>query len=133
LIRTAALSRFCEFWITKTIKKVKIVVPVLITSCHVSLKPKMGPVRSQARTTPAASANAIGWPAARAVQFAKREKVDLRYTVRAPVRRRHGSSDLMAACRLCVVKAVLDAGPNLSPRRGPSRAIPTCAPSARCR
>jgi hypothetical protein len=30
-------SRFCVFWIRKTIRKVTMVVPVLITSCHVSL------------------------------------------------------------------------------------------------
>jgi len=32
----AALSRFCEFWMRKTIRNVSIVVPVLITNCHVS-------------------------------------------------------------------------------------------------
>ena len=32
----AALSRFCEFWIRNTIRKVTIVVPVLMTSCQVS-------------------------------------------------------------------------------------------------
>jgi hypothetical protein len=32
------------FWIRKTIRKVTIVVPVLIISCHVSEKWKMGPV-----------------------------------------------------------------------------------------
>ena len=32
----AAPSRFCEFWIRNTIRKVTIVVPVLITSCQVS-------------------------------------------------------------------------------------------------
>ena len=32
----AAPSRFCEFWIRNTIRKVMIVVPVLITSCQVS-------------------------------------------------------------------------------------------------
>ena len=29
-------SRFCVFWIKNTMRKVTIVVPVLITSCHVS-------------------------------------------------------------------------------------------------
>jgi hypothetical protein len=33
----ATVSRFWVFWIKKTIKKVMIVVPVLMTSCHVSL------------------------------------------------------------------------------------------------
>ena len=36
-------SRFCVFWIRKTIRNVTIVVPVLITSCHVSEKSKIGP------------------------------------------------------------------------------------------
>jgi len=29
-------SRFCAFWIRNTIRKVTIVVPVLMISCHVS-------------------------------------------------------------------------------------------------
>ena len=33
----ASVSRFWVFWIRKTIRNVMIVVPVLITSCHVSL------------------------------------------------------------------------------------------------
>jgi hypothetical protein len=32
----AAPSRFCVFWIMKTIRNVMIVVPVLLMSCHVS-------------------------------------------------------------------------------------------------
>ncbi len=32
----AAASRFCEFWIRNTIRKVTMVVPVLMTSCQVS-------------------------------------------------------------------------------------------------
>ena len=51
----AAVSRFCVFWITNTIRKVTIVVAVLITSCQVSLKPKNGP--SIAHTTMLASAS----------------------------------------------------------------------------
>ena len=31
-------------WIRNTIRNVTIVVPVLMTSCHVSEKPKIGPV-----------------------------------------------------------------------------------------
>ena len=38
------VSRFCVFWIRNTIRNVMIVVPVLMTSCQVSLKPKSGPV-----------------------------------------------------------------------------------------
>jgi len=36
------VSRFWVAWIRKTIRNVRIVVPVLMTSCHVSLKPKRG-------------------------------------------------------------------------------------------
>ena len=41
----SAPSQFCVFWTRKTIRKVTMVVPVLITSCHVSEKWKMGPAR----------------------------------------------------------------------------------------
>ena len=37
LICMAAVSRFWVFWITNTMRKVTIVVPVLMTSCQVSL------------------------------------------------------------------------------------------------
>src|SRR5215471_14229198 len=37
LMCMAAVSRFCVFWITNTMRKVTIVVAVLMTSCHVSL------------------------------------------------------------------------------------------------
>ena len=47
----AAPSRFWVFWIRNTIKKVTIVVPVLITNCHVSEKPKKGPLAAQTITT----------------------------------------------------------------------------------
>lgn len=77
---TAAPSRFWVFWIRKTIRNVTMVVPVLITSCQVSLKANNGPVTSHETTTPAASAKEVGWPLARAVQFAKRENGDVRYT-----------------------------------------------------
>jgi hypothetical protein len=43
-----------------------IVVPVLTTSCQVSLKPKSGPVTSHRRMIAADRANATGCPAARA-------------------------------------------------------------------
>ena len=42
----------------KTIRKVTMVVPVLMTSCHVSEKPKSGPVAAQTRMTPRAVAKA---------------------------------------------------------------------------
>src|SRR5918999_621016 len=77
---SAAPSRFWVFWMRNTIRNVTIVVPVLMTSCHVSLNPKSGPDASHAAMTAAASTNAVGWPLARAIQFAKREKGDVRYT-----------------------------------------------------
>ncbi len=49
-----------------------IVVPVLMTSCQVSLKWKSGPVTAQSRMTRTASPNVTGWPEARAVAFANR-------------------------------------------------------------
>ena len=43
------------------------VVPVLMTSCHVLLKWKMGPVAAHASTRARAARNAWGLPVARAV------------------------------------------------------------------
>ena len=51
----------------KTIKNVMMVVPVLMTSCQVLLKWKIGPVTAQRITTPSAARNACGRPVARAV------------------------------------------------------------------
>jgi hypothetical protein len=48
------------------------VVPVLMISCQVLLKPKRGPEKSQMTITSAASVTAMGCPAARAVALAKR-------------------------------------------------------------
>jgi hypothetical protein len=59
----ASESRFCVFWIKNTIKKVTIVVPVLMTSCQVSLKRKSGPEMPQTRITATATAKAAGRPA----------------------------------------------------------------------
>ena len=67
---TASASLFWVCWIRKTIRKVTMVVPVLIMSCHVSLYSKMGPVRAQIATMPAAIVKAAGRPAARDVFFA---------------------------------------------------------------
>lgn len=39
-----------------------IVVPVLMTSCHVSLNPKIGPATAQPTTTASAAMNAHGEP-----------------------------------------------------------------------
>src|SRR5690349_12398117 len=60
----ASVSRFCVFWIRNTIRNVTMVVPVLITSCQVSLKWKIGPITAQATITAAAAANAHGVPVA---------------------------------------------------------------------
>jgi hypothetical protein len=57
-------------------KSVTIVVPVLMTSCHVSLKLKNGPVIAQARIIPVASAKAAGLAATLDVQEANRLKHD---------------------------------------------------------
>src|SRR5688572_32702436 len=60
-------------------RNVTIVVPVLMTSCQVSLKPKRGPLTAQRMTTPNATPNAPGLPATCAVHFANRpnQEVDL--------------------------------------------------------
>src|SRR4029079_12375855 len=58
---------------------VAMVVPVLITSCHVSLKPKIGPVIAQVTTMSTATTKARGCPVACAVPLAKRANGELRY------------------------------------------------------
>ena len=50
----------------------RIVVPVLITSCQVSLKRKIGPVSAHTRMMDAASAKVIGRPLMWAVPFVSR-------------------------------------------------------------
>jgi hypothetical protein len=55
---------------------VTIVVPVLITNCHVSLNLNIGPVTPQTMMIKPAMMNAAGWPVARAVHLAKPEKGD---------------------------------------------------------
>jgi hypothetical protein len=55
----------------KTMRNVMIVVPVLITNCHVLLKPKSGPVIAQTMMMPAAPAKVAGRPEAFAVHLAK--------------------------------------------------------------
>src|SRR3972149_393597 len=57
-----------------TMRKVTIVVPVLMTSCHVSLKWKIGPVAIQAMITRTAMPKVPGWPVARAIPLARRAK-----------------------------------------------------------
>src|SRR5262249_13697310 len=70
LIWIAVPSRFCEFWMRKTMRKVTMVVPVLITSCHVSENPKIGPVIPHTRTVSDAAIKAVGRPAALDVKLA---------------------------------------------------------------
>jgi hypothetical protein len=55
---------------------VTIGVPELMTNCHVLLNLNIGPVTPQTTTIKAAAMNAAGWPVARAVDLAKREKGD---------------------------------------------------------
>jgi hypothetical protein len=59
----AAPSRFCVFWIKKTIRNVMMVVPVLMISCHVSEKPNSGPVTPQITITITQTAKVSGFPA----------------------------------------------------------------------
>jgi hypothetical protein len=58
-----------------TIKKVIIVVPVLITNCQVSEKPKSGPVHAQIITIINALINAAGRPVAFVMIVENRSKV----------------------------------------------------------
>ena len=53
-----------------------IVVPVLITNCHVSLNPKIGPVTPHTTMIRKARKNVPGRPVARAVHLAKRVKCE---------------------------------------------------------
>src|SRR4051812_22790920 len=59
-----------------TIKKVIIVVPVLITSCQVSLNRNNGPVTNQTRITLTARVKVTGLPVTRAVVLARRVNRD---------------------------------------------------------
>src|SRR5882724_1315020 len=68
----ASESRFCVFWIRNTIRNVMIVVPVLITSCQVSLKRNAGPKTAHAMTISVASTKVPGRPVVRAAAFANR-------------------------------------------------------------
>lgn len=53
------------------------VVPVLMTNCHVSLNPKKGPDTAQTKSVQAATAKAAGRPDTREVVLAKRVKSEL--------------------------------------------------------
>jgi hypothetical protein len=52
------------FWIRNTIRKVTIVVPVLMISCHVSEKWKKGPLSAHTTTTTTQKAKVVGRPVA---------------------------------------------------------------------
>jgi hypothetical protein len=71
LICRALVSRFCEFSIRNTMRKVMMVVPMLMVSCQASEK---RPDKAHATTTAAAAAKAVGLPAQREAAEAKREK-----------------------------------------------------------
>jgi hypothetical protein len=73
-ICSASVSRFCVFCIRNTIKKVIIVVPVFITSCHVSLKPKSGPVNAHVMISVTAQIKVTGLPVTLEANRAKRVK-----------------------------------------------------------
>ena len=70
----ATESRFCVFWMRKTMMKVTIVVVVLITNCHVSLNLNTGPVMAHPRMRATAAMNAHGLPAPRLTTPANDEK-----------------------------------------------------------
>src|SRR5262245_64952485 len=84
-------------------RNVTIVVPVLMTNCHVSLKPKTGPVPAQTMITVTATRKATGRPVARAVHLAKRVNQDLDLVGRIVVlpcledERHHSSSSVPSA------------------------------------
>src|SRR3954463_15660383 len=58
-----------------TIRNVTMVVPVLMTSCHVSDQPKKGPEIAQMRTTATAITNVIGDPTCCSIQRANRSNL----------------------------------------------------------
>src|SRR4051812_17592502 len=72
---SAIVSRFWVFWIRNTIRNVMMVVEVLITSCQVSLKPNIGPLRAQTSTSAIATKNETGLPIQCAMAQATLEKV----------------------------------------------------------
>src|SRR5437667_11041189 len=73
----ASESRFCVLWMRNTIRNVITVVAVLMMSCQVSLKPKIGPVIAHAAITNTASVKASGLPVAFADHLVKRVNDDL--------------------------------------------------------
>src|SRR2546421_8051645 len=83
-------SLFCARWMRKTIRKVTMVVPVLITSCQVSEKWKSGPVASHSAMTSAARPNAQELPVQR-VTFCDPRSSALPMRVRGRLRNRRNS------------------------------------------
>src|SRR3989442_6787072 len=73
----ASESRFCVLWMRNTMRNVITVVAVLMMSCQVSLKRKIGPVIAHAAITNTATVKASGLPAAFAVHLVKRVNHDL--------------------------------------------------------
>ena len=69
---SAFALRFWLFWMTKTIQNVTTVVPVLITSCHVSEKWNKGPVSAQTATTRTEAISAQTLPSASLIESAAR-------------------------------------------------------------
>ena len=67
-------SRFCVFWIRKTINEGTIDAIVLIVSCQVSEKWNQGPRRPQITTIMTATMKAQGEPTALAVELANDRK-----------------------------------------------------------
>lgn len=62
LIFSAILSRFCVFWIINTIKNVTTVVAVLMTNCHASENPRIGPLTAHTAKVTNAIENVQGLP-----------------------------------------------------------------------
>ena len=82
------------------------VVPVLITSCHVSLNPKKGPETAHKISVPTAIANVTGCPAAREVHFANRVKKEVDFVTFMAIQNRNLSkiSELVGALRVSKIR-----------------------------
>ena len=77
------------------------VVPVLIMSCQVSLKPNSGPDKAQTSNAARAVINAVGRPTAREAHFASRVKMEgFLVTLIDVVRRDIRESDLQSRLRV---------------------------------
>src|SRR5687767_6469187 len=101
-ICSASVSRFCVFWIRNTMRKVTIVVPVLITNCHVSEKPKRGPVVAQSRMIATAAAKVEGLPLMTDADLANREKYEICCTIARLTSIYYFSDDLADAVHMAL-------------------------------